>query len=304
MRNQCNFGICLVLLTWSTFAFAEISCPPMPAAITQVNRDVVSDIKAGVGKLGRFKGGELEVRTEVAAKNLFAKYPNVDQLLTLQTLSATYCSMLNSSDISTAQKLDRWEKFQDKVLKIGTQSSSEKKPTKAHNQMKKVDEPQASQMSINEKLLVDDNPTVVEPSEVTLTTWAGDSEPYLTVNFTNSSKRSARNFRASLVLGKSTVKFTPSRTSTFFQRSDIEIKPGKSLNLPLAPLREITNILMQERQLQSIAGVYLKEEDILKSDINCSNCNSIPALLEYSYNSIFDEKIIKYFSIFIVARNG
>lgn len=96
---------------------ASIQCPPMPSAVTEVNRDVMSDIKASVGLLGRLKVGELEVKSKIVAKNLFEKYPNVDKLLTLQTMAATYCAMLmETTTISEKEKLGRWERFQDKAL--------------------------------------------------------------------------------------------------------------------------------------------------------------------------------------------
>jgi hypothetical protein len=52
----------------------------MPTAVTEVNRDVVTDVKGAVGVLGPIKGGEIGVRTEIVTENLFEKYPNVDQL--------------------------------------------------------------------------------------------------------------------------------------------------------------------------------------------------------------------------------
>lgn len=97
---------------------ANISCPPMPEAVTAVNRDIKSEISASVGSLGRIKAGDISVKTEVQANNIFAKYPNVDKLLALQTMSATYCEMLARATIPENEKLNRWEKFQDKVLDL------------------------------------------------------------------------------------------------------------------------------------------------------------------------------------------
>lgn len=98
---------------------AAFECPPMPVAVTSVNRDIKSDISASVGSLGKIRVGEIAVKTEIEAKNLFAKYPNVDKLVALQTMSATYCDMLkNTTAIRDIEKIDRWEKFQDKVLDL------------------------------------------------------------------------------------------------------------------------------------------------------------------------------------------
>ena len=118
------------LLMYSN-AYANISCPPMPDAVTSVNKDFKSEISASVGSLGKIKAGDISVKTEIQANNLFAKYPNVDKLLALQTMSATYCEMLSRSSIPEAEKLNRWEKFQDKVLdlKVSTSQTNLLPPT-------------------------------------------------------------------------------------------------------------------------------------------------------------------------------
>jgi hypothetical protein len=97
---------------------ADIACPPMPVAVTDRNRDIRSEIAASVVALGRLKGGEVGAKTEVTAVNLFSKYPNVDKLLALQTMSSTYCGLLRSSSISDSEKLDRWEKFTNRILDL------------------------------------------------------------------------------------------------------------------------------------------------------------------------------------------
>jgi hypothetical protein len=118
MRRICSITVMLLLVNVS-YSLAAISCPPMPTAITEVNRDAKSDISASVASLGKVKAGEVATKTEVTAKNLFAKYPNVDKLLALQTMTATYCTMLReSTTLSDKERLDRWEKFQEKVLNL------------------------------------------------------------------------------------------------------------------------------------------------------------------------------------------
>lgn len=102
----------------SQMSCATIVCPPMPAAVTDINHDVKSDISASVGVLGRVKAGEVAVDTEIVANNLFSKYPNVDKLFALQTMAATYCAMLQSSALPDSDKLSRWEQFQEKVLNL------------------------------------------------------------------------------------------------------------------------------------------------------------------------------------------
>jgi hypothetical protein len=112
-------------------ALAAVTCPPMPSAVTTISKDIKSDISVTVGALGRLKAGDLGVKTEVASKNLFDKYPNVDKLLALQTMAATYCQMLNSSTITDSDRLDRWEKFQEKVLDIQTKVKPSRPPCSA-----------------------------------------------------------------------------------------------------------------------------------------------------------------------------
>ena len=119
MYLAITLALSVLYLTTAPFAYAAFNCPPMPTAVTSVNKDIKSDISASVGSLGRVKVGEIGIKTEIEAKNLFAKYPNVDKLLALQTMSATYCDMLkNTTAISELEKIERWERFQDKVLDL------------------------------------------------------------------------------------------------------------------------------------------------------------------------------------------
>jgi len=90
----------------------------MPDAVTTVSHDVKADISASVGRLGALKAAEVGAKTETVARNLFDKYPSVDKLLGLQTMAATYCAMLSGSKLEDAEKLDRWEAFQSKVLNL------------------------------------------------------------------------------------------------------------------------------------------------------------------------------------------
>ena len=124
-------------------SIAAFTCPPMPTAMTEVNHDVKADIKASVGSLGRLKAGEVATKTEITAKNLFEKYPNVDKLLTLQTMAATYCAMLrDTTTLSDAEKINRWERFQERVLNLEATS----KPKKIN---KKINNPLAAALKQN-----------------------------------------------------------------------------------------------------------------------------------------------------------
>jgi hypothetical protein len=111
-----------LLIFFAPYCLAEetFSCGEMPAAVTGINRDVKSDISASIGSIGKVGTVSVGAKTEVEALNLFSKYPNVDRLVTLQMMSSTYCTMLRSSKISDSEKLDRWERFQDKILALKT----------------------------------------------------------------------------------------------------------------------------------------------------------------------------------------
>lgn len=137
MRNLIRLLTISVSL-YSGMAFS-IDCPPMPSAITQVDHDVKMDINAAAGSLGKIKAGELDIKTEIFAKNLFSKYPNADKLFSLQTLASSYCSMLNSAmDMTDSEKINRWEKFQDKVLNLQSEPVSKNTDPPAPEENKKL----------------------------------------------------------------------------------------------------------------------------------------------------------------------
>ncbi len=118
--------ILILLPVFTQPAYAEdlFSCGVMPSAVTEVNRDVKSDISVSVGSIGKARAVNVGAKTEIEAQNLFSKYPDVDRILTLQMMSSTYCTMLRSSKISDSEKLDRWERFQDKILALKSPSAS------------------------------------------------------------------------------------------------------------------------------------------------------------------------------------
>ena len=122
MKRTLSLGLMVIFGAGALSArSATIVCPPMPEAVTQVTRNINSDVHAKVGSWGKMNAGEVSAKTEVEAKNLFDKYPNVDKLFTMQTLSATYCNMLNSATtMSDVEKVNRWERFMDKANALQT----------------------------------------------------------------------------------------------------------------------------------------------------------------------------------------
>ena len=108
-----------LILSVGISAAQDLPCPAMPDKITQVNRDVRSDVNASVGSLGKLKAGEVGVKTDVVAKNLFDKYPNTDRIIVVQMMAATYCSLLrDSKTVRDSEKLRLWAEFSERVFKF------------------------------------------------------------------------------------------------------------------------------------------------------------------------------------------
>ena len=108
---------CLILAIGT--ADAELNCPQMPDKVTQVNRDVRSDVDVEIGALGKLKAGTVGAKTDVVAKNLFDKYPNTDRVLIAQMMSATYCEMIrDSKSVKDSEKLRLWSEFSERVFKF------------------------------------------------------------------------------------------------------------------------------------------------------------------------------------------
>ena len=108
-------------------AFADIPCPPMPGATTDVNHDVKSHVDAAVGTLGKVKAGELSVQTEVVAKNLIKDFPHADRLMIAQMMAATYCAMIrDNTAIAEKDKPAMWDRFQNKTYSflLGNEQSN------------------------------------------------------------------------------------------------------------------------------------------------------------------------------------
>ena len=120
-RHFCRtiWGALALSLGAVAFSMAQDSCPPMPDKITQDNHDVLVDVNANVGSLGKVKAGQIGIKTEVVARNLFDKYPNVDRLVIAQMMAATYCPMIRDDKaLKDADKRHLWNEFQDRVFRF------------------------------------------------------------------------------------------------------------------------------------------------------------------------------------------
>ena len=119
MKSTCFLSLAGLTLGLSvSSARAEITCPPYPPNVSEKARNVKSDIDASAGRLGSIKAVEIQIKTEVEAKNLFEKFPHVDKVLMLQILASSTCGMLEKSRLSDEEKIKRWEHFQDKFMEL------------------------------------------------------------------------------------------------------------------------------------------------------------------------------------------
>lgn len=123
-----------VLLTTATpLPALAITCPSTPDVAGRSSA-ISSDVRVAVGSLGKIKLGDLSVKTNVVAKSIFEKFPNIDELVKIQMMSSTYCQLLNESkSLSDQERLKRWEEFQRSILKLqgspSSSGSSQKSPT-------------------------------------------------------------------------------------------------------------------------------------------------------------------------------
>jgi hypothetical protein len=151
------------IFTVSVSAAQQPVCPPMPDKITQVNRDVRSEVDADIGSLGKLKTGHVGVKTDVVAKNLFEKYPNTDRVVVVEMMAATYCSMIrDSKTLKESEKLSLWSEFSERIFKFENPSyNPAPTPSKSKSQSKPTpkDSPAQDQNSRT--------PTRITPSQKT-----------------------------------------------------------------------------------------------------------------------------------------
>jgi hypothetical protein len=109
----------VLLLVLGTSAAQQLSCPPMPGPVTGAYHDVHSDVQTTIGSWGKIKGADLKVQTDVVAKNIYEKYPNLDRIAVAQMMTAVYCSSVagdNSLDRHEAQRL--LAEFSERVFRF------------------------------------------------------------------------------------------------------------------------------------------------------------------------------------------
>lgn len=137
MRRSCRFtcAVFAALILLVGISMAEVPCSEMPDKMTQVNRDVQADFKLEIDPLGKLKVGQLGAQAGIVAKNLFDKYPNLDKLIVVQIMAATYCGMLrDSKTLKEPEKLQLWSEFTDRVFKFTNPDYKPTPPKPTHGQ--------------------------------------------------------------------------------------------------------------------------------------------------------------------------
>lgn len=94
------------------------NCPAIPPSVGTVSNDFKADVKVSIGSFGKLKLGEVAVKAETTAKNLFDKYPDVNRRAVVEMMFASYCAMVDSAAIPDREKLDRLAAFSEKIQRI------------------------------------------------------------------------------------------------------------------------------------------------------------------------------------------
>jgi hypothetical protein len=111
-------GLAFLLVVPAKGAYAAMDCPAPPQ---DVAKNIVTDTEANVSGLRSLVGGTLKNRTEVTAKNLFAKYPHADRVAVATLMMSVYCRQIdNATTLSDQQKLDRLQTVNQSIIGMMT----------------------------------------------------------------------------------------------------------------------------------------------------------------------------------------
>lgn len=125
MRNI--HALFVAVLAFVASHASAITCPPFPD-IGSKTSDIHSEVRAALGALGKAKIADVSVKTDVVMKNIFEKFPNVDELVRIQMASSVYCQLLNESkSLTDSKRLNLWENFQKKNITFERGSASGEK---------------------------------------------------------------------------------------------------------------------------------------------------------------------------------
>ena len=164
--------------------------------------------------------------------------------------------------------------------------------------------PQSNNSSTLELIAKDENPVKLEIADISIKQWLGDSEPYITVNIKNASKRSAINVLATFQGEKDSWQFTPTKTATQFQ-SGVSIPAQSSLEFPIAPISEFLLRMPNSQKLHFVGLGVNPNIPFSYSQKECQNLNPCQLQMEakpvgfnLNYKNIFNEPVHQFFSVF------
>jgi hypothetical protein len=107
----------------STVAAADFTCP---SPSEQTGSDIRGDISGKAQTLLRIGDAEVKGTVQKTVVDLFSKYPHSDRVAIINTLISTTCNFIkNSTQLSDAQKIDRWMAVYPAILSL--MPSSEQK---------------------------------------------------------------------------------------------------------------------------------------------------------------------------------
>jgi hypothetical protein len=101
-----HFVLVAYLLQYSIAFSADFPCP---TPSEQISSDIKGEISGKAQTL--FKVGDAEVKgtAQKTVVDLFSKYPNADRVAIINSLLSTTCNFIkNSTQLSDAEKLDKW----------------------------------------------------------------------------------------------------------------------------------------------------------------------------------------------------
>lgn len=245
-----------------------------------------------MGSIGKVKAGEVTVKTDVVAKSLFEKFPNVDKTLTIQVLAATYCSMLKADSLNDKERLSRWGKSQSGILHIGNENGRAVKNEK---------------MSFSDRVLLDENPTKLVVSNLVLERWVGVTGLSVTLEIANVFKRTAIAVTPRFS-GDKRWDCQPTRTSSLFQ-TGVSIGSGSLTQYPVAPVTAFVDQIHAPCESCVLVAVGLSPypSDNVTAAVCADRDNreqcvarllSVPFAINLEYRSIFEQKESQFFAAF------
>ncbi len=136
----------VVIVGYIPITAAASTCPDIPPSVGTISRDFKTDVKVSIGSFGRLRMGEVAIKAETAAKNLFDKYPDVNRRAVIEMMYASYCAMVESAAIPDREKLDRLAAFSERLQRLADVTSTTSVPqSEQHRQPQESPSQQSSQ---------------------------------------------------------------------------------------------------------------------------------------------------------------